>query len=180
MLYYFLFAKNVHFSLYLQQSEENRQLYPKAPAYSISVGSVTLLGKFMTANHFWIHGSCILLRRSCSTNGCGLEGCQEKCHTSLHISFALPRPSAPAGDTIQVWHVMTLLSSCSISGMHRQLLFSLSDPFHTHTHTHTELSCTHCPAPGRWLSVDSEISASQVLLRTLHELIVLNGAFCCA
>lgn len=56
--------------------------------------------------------------------------------------------------------------------------FSLSQTLFTHTHT--ELSCTHCPAPGRWLSVDSEISASQVLLRTLHELIVLNGAFCCA
>lgn len=28
LLYYFLFAKNVHFSLYPQQSEENRQLCP--------------------------------------------------------------------------------------------------------------------------------------------------------
>lgn len=126
----------------------------------------------MAENHFWVHSSYVPLTRSWSAHGCGLEGCQEKCHVCLHI-FALPKASAPAGDTILVRDVMTLLSSCSLSGVHRQLLFSLSGPFHTHT----ELSCKHCPAPGHWLSVASKISPSQVLLRALHELSALNSIF---
>lgn len=40
-------------------------------------------------------------------------------------------------------------------------------------------SCKRYSSPDCWLSVDTEVSASQVLLRTLHAVCVLNSGFRC-
>lgn len=60
------------------------------------------------------------------------------------LLFRRPQLLAPARDTILGWDVITLISSCSLSELHTQLLFSLSDPFHIHAYSSRQLQTLPC------------------------------------
>ena len=107
----------------------------------------------------------------------GWKGVRKSATIRFPCFFAPPQALAPAEDTILSWEVMTFLSSCSLSEVHRPLLFSLSHPFHMHTYSSRQLQMLPCSR--LLLASGAEVSPSQVLLRTLHTVSVSDSGFCC-
>lgn len=112
-----------------------------------------------------------------SENGWRLEEYQENCHICLPCSFVLPQTSASG----------TFLGHNTGLGCYNPPKFLLPlrgaqtvafPTLFVCMHIAQE-SCKCYSPPERWLSVDTKVSASQVLLRTLHAVCVLDSGFCC-
>lgn len=84
---------------------------------------------------------------------------------------------AASWNTILGWDVTTLQSFCFLSEVHRQCI-PHSQILFVCMHIAQE-SCKRYSSPDCWLSVDTEVSASQVSLRTLHAVCVLDSGFRC-
>lgn len=93
------------------------------------------------------------------------------------LFFHRPQLLAASWNTILGWDVTTLRSFCFLSEVHRQCI-PHSQILFICMHIAQE-SCKRYSSPDCWLSVDTEVSASQVSLRTLHAVCVLDSGFRC-